>query len=269
MALRWVTLSLALAASAQAADGKAKLVVLSLTAPKELPASTRGALDDAIAHAAAQRGFFEVLSSHDVEVLLGLERQKALLGCSEDSCLAELSGALGARFVLSGTLGRVGESWQLSLQTQDTQKAVTIGRATRIARDVESLHALLPWLVSEATATPLPPAPSRFWPITLISAGSLFAIAGAYVGVRALEDEVSTRNELARGVLVPGLLGPVAQYQDMETSIRVRKTGSIIALAVGAGLVALGIWLWKPDPSRGAAVALVPTFDGAVLVGVW
>lgn len=268
MALRWVTLSLVLAASAQA-DSKAKLVVLSLTAPKELPASTLAALNDAIAHAAAQRGFFEVLSSHDVEVLLGLERQKELLGCSEGSCLTELSGALGARFVLSGTLGQVGESWQLSLTTQDTQKAITIGRATRIARDVEALHALLPWMVSEATATPLPPAPSRFWPITAISAGSLLAIAGAYVGVRALEDETSTRNELARGTLLPGLLGPVAQYQDMETSIRVRKTGSIIALAIGAGLVALGIWLWKPDPSRGAAVALLPTADGVVLVGLW
>jgi hypothetical protein len=37
--------------------------------------------------------------------LLGLERQKQMLGCAEDSsnCLAELAGALGARFVLNGS----------------------------------------------------------------------------------------------------------------------------------------------------------------------
>ena len=57
-----------------------------------------------------RRGFFQVISQQDIATMLGLERQKQLMGCADDStsCLAELSGALGARFVMSGTLTRLG-----------------------------------------------------------------------------------------------------------------------------------------------------------------
>lgn len=38
----------------------------------------------------------QVLSAADVEVMLGVERQKQLLGCSDGNCMAELGNALGA-----------------------------------------------------------------------------------------------------------------------------------------------------------------------------
>lgn len=49
-----------------------------------------------------------VTSQQDIAQVLGLERQKQLLGCSTESssCLAELAGALGVDLVLSGSVAR-------------------------------------------------------------------------------------------------------------------------------------------------------------------
>jgi len=54
--------------------------------------------------------------------MIGVERQ--LLGCSEEatSGVSELADAMGARFVLSGGLGRLGES---SFQLGDSSSAAT------------------------------------------------------------------------------------------------------------------------------------------------
>ena len=247
---------------------KPKLVVLALTVPKELDAATAAAMDDAIASEAGRRGYFEAISSREVAVLLGLERQKQLLGCAEDStsCLAELSGALGARFILSGSLARIGAAWQLSLQMQDSQKTQTVGRSTRIAKDVTSLRGLLPWMLAEATATPVPPPPSKVLPIVLISSGALLVVAGGFVGVQALQREAALQRELERGKTLPGLLAPAADYQADETSLRWQKNGSLLGVGIGAAAVGLGIYLWPPDPMRGAFV-LVPTGNGVLFAG--
>ena len=53
--------------------------------------------------------------------MLGIERQKQLVGCGEDSssCMAELSGALNARYVLGGSVSRFGDALQLNLPLFD------------------------------------------------------------------------------------------------------------------------------------------------------
>ncbi len=57
-------------------------------------------------------------TKRDIEQILGLERQKALLGCSEGSttCLAELSGALGVDAVFSGSLAKTGSSYTVTIR---------------------------------------------------------------------------------------------------------------------------------------------------------
>lgn len=60
----------------------------------------------------------EVVTEREIASLLGMERQKQLLGCSEaaSSCVAELANALGADAVLLGDIARVGERLQLNLK---------------------------------------------------------------------------------------------------------------------------------------------------------
>ena len=59
-----------------------------------------------------------VATPKDMAAVLGIERQKQLLGCSDDqsSCMAELAGALGADGLVTGQIAKVGQSYQLNLK---------------------------------------------------------------------------------------------------------------------------------------------------------
>src|SRR5262245_49290584 len=49
-----------------------------------------------------KRGGLEVLSSTDVRAALDMEAARQAAGCDEQSCLAELAGALGVELVAHG-----------------------------------------------------------------------------------------------------------------------------------------------------------------------
>ena len=55
---------------------------------------------------------FKVTTAAQLTAVLGLERQRQLLGCGEESssCAAELANALGADVVVQSTLSKVGDS---------------------------------------------------------------------------------------------------------------------------------------------------------------
>ena len=66
-------------------------------------------------------------------ILLGIERQKQLLGCSEvtSSCMSEVTGALDADRLLRGDLSRIDETIVINLSLVDLRKSVPVGRAGR------------------------------------------------------------------------------------------------------------------------------------------
>lgn len=259
-------LSLMLASAVLSATEKPKLAVLELQA-LGTPAETAAALTEAMAQELTRRGFFDVVSSRDIQTLLGVERQKQLMGCGDESssCLAELAGALGSRFVLSGTLSKLGDALQLSVQMQDTQKGQTVARSVRLAGTVDALAEQLPWLLAEATATPLPPPPSRALPVTLLSAGGAALVAGAILGVDALSRDRALVADLGQDPAT-GVFKGLTSYDAEARFIGLEKTISLVAMASGAALATLGFILWPRDVARGG-VALVPTGRGVALVG--
>lgn len=52
-------------------------------------------------------GLFQVTTSDQVRALLSLERQRQLLGCTDDSCSSNIAGQLGVDFMLNGRLTRL------------------------------------------------------------------------------------------------------------------------------------------------------------------
>jgi TolB-like protein len=112
---------------------KPKLVVLEVTPGGGIDPTIAAALGDAITLEIAKRGYFTPTSMKELQTMLGVERQKQLMGCSEaaSQCMAELADAIGARFVLNGSLTRLGDAFQLALQVIDTTKAQPIGRSVR------------------------------------------------------------------------------------------------------------------------------------------
>jgi hypothetical protein len=78
---------------------------------------------------------FKVFSQADIERVISVERQAELLGCSNDACLAELSGALGARYILSGRIDRYGDRYVLTASMVDTQATKVLVQSRREATD--------------------------------------------------------------------------------------------------------------------------------------
>jgi TolB-like protein len=268
-----VALALAVLLAAEPA-ARPKLAVLDVTADRGTDPTLATSLTAGIAKVLDRRGVYEVISSQQLATLLGLERQRQLLGCAQEgaSCLTEIADALGAEFVLTGTLARVGDAWSLTLETTNSKKARSVGRSVRIATNVRDFFDELPWAVAEATALSVPPRPSegKVLPITLIGVGAASVIGGGVLGLQALLKEAEVKTELSNGLANPGVLQPADVYQQQARSVATQKTVSLIALCAGGALVASGVVVAVlTDRSGATTISLAPTPNGFLLAGTW
>lgn len=232
--------------------------------------ATAESIADGVGPEVDRRGYFRSLTTKDVQTILGNERQKALLGCSPEAstCLTELAGALGAPYVLSGTISQIGPSLQLSMQMLDVSKSVVVARSIRIARDAQTLLQLLPWAVAEATATPAPPRPSKLPGFSFIGGGSAAAAVGLALGAQALIQEQQFRHDLETGERTSGLLERPSYYEQKGAELAVQKSVSLALLCGGAALIGVGIYLLPSGPASGeASVAMVFTGQGIAFAG--
>lgn len=233
------------------------------------------AFTDAVVAALSNRAVFEVVSTRDVQILLGMERQRQLLGtCGDDNanCAKGLSDLLDVRFALSGQLSKVGTAFQLTLQAVDTLQGKPLGRATRLSGSLEELRSLVPYAAAEATGMPLPPPPSKALPVTLIAVGGATAFAGGVVGLFALSRQQVLNDELCPGgVPLDGRCTGVnlrdrSYYVAQDQALFVQKGLAIGLIAGGVVLLGLGLWLFPPSDTQ-ARLALVPTGNGFALAG--
>lgn len=100
-------------------------------------------LTSLVATAAAKDPMFDVLTRDDVRNALAVEAEKQSLGCAESSCLAEIAGAMGARIVVYGSVGRLGQQLVLTLNLFDSEAARSGGRRVAQAVDLDKLAALV------------------------------------------------------------------------------------------------------------------------------
>jgi TolB-like protein len=241
-------------------------MVLELSASAGVDREIASSLSEAIAIEAGRIGAFEVMTQKDLSTLLGMERQKQLLGCGEESssCAMELAEAVGSRFVLTGSLVRLGNTWQLNMQTVDSTRAAPLGRATRLASELDTLRAQLPWALAEATATPAPKEPSRALPYGLMIGGGVALVSSAALFLVSFTTEQTAVAELN---VMGATLNHNAEYYRLQgEQIAAMRLGGAIAAGVGAAALLVGI-LINPRSDAVTRVALVPTFSGAALAG--
>jgi hypothetical protein len=97
----------------------------------------------------AKQPDLSIITARDVQQVLGLERQRQLMGCTASSCVAELAGALGVDALLSGSLAHSGKSYTLVLRVIRASDGSELVSAS--AR-VSSEDALQEWLEAHAAA---------------------------------------------------------------------------------------------------------------------
>ena len=97
------------------------------------------------------RQAFIVVSSKDIGAMLGIERQRQLMGCSEDtSCMAELANALGTDYVMVASVGKVGDTYLVSAKLIDGVRNKVTARGTAQAQSANLLLAAI-WNCTQQT----------------------------------------------------------------------------------------------------------------------
>lgn len=86
----------------------------------------------------------DVITPREVQTMLGLERQKELLGCADGtSCLAEIGSALGADGIAIGDIAKVGDGFQLNVKIISAIDGRRFSaRSTSVANEAALLEAL-------------------------------------------------------------------------------------------------------------------------------
>ncbi|MFT7578893.1 MAG: TolB-like protein, partial [Myxococcota bacterium] len=83
-----------------------------------------------------------VVSRSEIQTLLQLETQKQLLGCEDSGCLVEIGGALGVDYLVSGSVGRLGDAYVITLKLMDVHEAHVVNRVSESLRSEASELAL-------------------------------------------------------------------------------------------------------------------------------
>jgi hypothetical protein len=110
--------------------GELKVVVPGVYAHPGVPQGTSDVLSDLLLEALLSRHGIRALGPSDARALLSAEQQKQLMGCKDESCMTELAGALGADWLIAGTVGKLEDLYVVSLQLIDARKARVTSRAT-------------------------------------------------------------------------------------------------------------------------------------------
>jgi hypothetical protein len=217
----------------------------------------------------AALGYYDVVAGADIVAIVGLEQQRNLFGCTEDSCIAEIGGALGAKKLLVSQVGHFGDAWVINVKLIDTEKVRTdIRLSETVPGGIDAVlgalksmaHQLLPARpagdqtpTQAVTAEPEGgrPAPGAL-EIALAGGGGAAIGAAAYFGwqARSLAAEIND-NE-------PGAQKKVGDARRAQLLANVGY--GVGAAAVGAAVV---VWLLRaPEGEARAAWAPVPVPGG-------
>ncbi|MBL8920505.1 MAG: hypothetical protein JNJ54_16700 [Myxococcaceae bacterium] len=189
-----------------------------------------------------------------------MERQRQLLGCSEDtSCIAEISAALGVPLIVIGRLTRLADRYEFDVRIVRQADGEVVARDFRSADGEKNIGALMEASAEALAAQVTPQAPpkpfaSRLWVPAAV--GTAAFVAGALLwGLAEGEYGSLTR---------PGML----VLTDEQISLKFRalvtqRTAGMIVAGLGAALIAAGI-VWNAVSP--VTVAVSPAPDGAAVV---
>lgn len=159
----------------------------------------RRAITALVARDIAKAGL-DVVSGDDLRSLVTLEGQKQEAGCAGDeSCLADIAGALDARLVVSGFAGRLGRLIVVNLSLFDAHAAKAHGRVTVEAENLEQLPRKLEPAVDELVHDFLPKDPGALSPGLWVAVGS-GVVVGA--GLAVVAGVLYARHDEARATLL-------------------------------------------------------------------
>jgi TolB-like protein len=213
-----------------------------------------------------------VIGQREIETMLKYEKLKMQVGCTDLSCMVEIGGALGVDKLVTGSLGKLGESFVMNVKLIDIRNAgieQTFTRRLKGGTDEDFLDALPDAL------TTLFPKGEPIW--------RSFARGTKYPADLSMWGHVTFWTGLAAagtgGIFTALASGASEDFKASGLDSDKDRINSHNAVAVsmyvlGGALMATGITLWVLSPDQpataGKPLTFVPTFDprgGSLNVG--
>lgn len=249
-----------------------RVLVLDLPTDKAIAPNTAKSLNDFLAGAVRDQGF-TVITGADIAAVLGVERQKQLLGCSEDGCLAEIGGSMGVDLMVRGSLSVLGARTALSLTLIDA-KGVAVNEQRRMVKStdpadlIQALEEMVPVLV--APVRPVDTSPTVSMTPAPASGGlSTWLRPSSYVLVGA--GGVALACGLGFGLEEQGTVGKMttqATINEYHSAAESQATASRVATGVGVGLAVVGVALFVYSVVSGSGASPSAATGGAPAVAL-
>lgn len=235
---------------------------LTIAAPGFHCSGVEGAVCDAyldhFSTVLSRAGRVQVRTRRDLEQLLGVERQKALLGCEDNSCLAELIGGLGVEALLSGGITRTDSGYISTLRVLRSRDGAELATASSRFATAPAMEA---WLEEQAEAiaeklAPAPPSPPvNKGRVALLAGSAAVFVAGVSLFAWSKIDASTLATGSPRLEEIDGIVARGRITQPLGLTL-----GVVGLVALAAGLV----WLGLDSEAPAASVAPVPG-GGAML----
>ena len=121
------------------ASDKPKLAVMPMVGVR-VEKGIAEVLGDILTVEVGNLGRYQVISADEMNAMLGLEKMKEVVGCDDVSCAAEIGGALGVDYMVSGKVGRLGSKLLINLSFFDNKKMKVIRRVRQSVVRNENLY---------------------------------------------------------------------------------------------------------------------------------
>ncbi len=193
-----------------------RVAVMPISAGEAISEKSVDSLTQVLAAELRQQSGAQVITSRDLSNLLSLEKQKEMLGCTSDNCMAEIAGAVGADRVVAGDVARLEKSLVVQFRLLDAHKASVVSQSARRFKkgNFDDLLDALPAMVGEL----LQAAP------TLVTTGAKPGTTNTTSGTTATKPDGGTSTTgkpvsttvLPQGPLVLHYFRPDGRYAGVE-----------------------------------------------------
>lgn len=218
---------------------------------------------------ALRREGLSVVTSQDIGTLLGMERQKQLMGCDDaaQSCLAELASALGCEATLVVNLARFDDGGFRGLAKLLSSRDGTV--LSSVTLDASSERGLLEAIEAAGAALAAPLLPKVTRPVTAAPPGwwwvpGAVGVAAAGGGAALLVAAQATYQRLPQAPTRAAAEDLAAEGEGAQA------TGWVL---VGAGAAALAtstaLLLWPREAKVTASAAVTPSGASLVVGGTF
>jgi hypothetical protein len=216
----------------------------------------------------------DTVTSKEIATVLGLERQKQLAGCADESesCTTELAGALGADVVLVGDVAEVGDDFQLNLKLLGATNGKTVSAySDSVSGEVALLETLARGgriLVEQAAgALGRRYIPSVEQPMSAMRKASL-GVGGAGLIACVVGGVFLIKARTAYDGLLPNQPISTATGRNLQREGESAQVTGAIALGAGVAALGAGAALFVLGKDRAMSTSVGPVEGGGVGVSV-